>query len=32
MMDVFDSYGIELIHPVRAGRSREQYGREGAVG
>jgi hypothetical protein len=26
---VVDSYGIELIHPVREGRSQRQYGRKG---
>ncbi|MDQ3256463.1 MAG: transposase [Acidobacteriota bacterium] len=29
VMGVIDSYGIELIHPVREGRSPQQYGRKG---
>lgn len=28
-LGVIDSYGIELIHPIRAGRSRQQMGRKG---
>lgn len=29
VMGVIDSYGIEMIHPVREGRSNQQYGRKG---
>ncbi len=29
VLGVIDSYGIELIHPIREGRSRRQYGRKG---
>ena len=29
LLSVIDSYGIELIHPVREGRSEEQMGRKG---
>lgn len=29
VMGVIDAYGIELIHPVREGRSAQQYGRKG---
>ena len=29
LLSVIDSYGIELIHPVREGRSEEQIGRKG---
>jgi len=29
VLGVVDSYGIELIHPVREGRSPRQYGRKG---
>jgi hypothetical protein len=29
LLGVIDSYGIELIHPVREGRSRRQIGRKG---
>jgi hypothetical protein len=29
LLSVIDSYGIELIHPVRAGRSPEQIGKKG---
>lgn len=29
LMGVIDAYGIELMHPVREGRSNEQYGRKG---
>ena len=29
VLGVIDSYGIELIHPIREGRSPRQYGRKG---
>jgi hypothetical protein len=29
VLGVIDSYGIELIHPIREGRSKRQYGRKG---
>jgi len=29
LLSVIDSYGIELIHPVRAGRSEQQIGKKG---
>lgn len=29
LIGVIDSYGIELIHPIRAGRSDKQIGRKG---
>lgn len=29
MMGVIDSYGVELIHPIREGRSNEQIGKKG---
>jgi hypothetical protein len=29
VLGVIDSYGIELIHPIREGRSPKQYGRKG---
>lgn len=29
LLSVIDSYGIELIHPIREGRSEQQIGRKG---
>jgi hypothetical protein len=32
VLGVIDTYGIELIHPVREGRSPQQIGRKGTPG
>ena len=32
VLGVIDTYGIELIHPIREGRSSQQIGRDGVSG